>query len=360
MMMMNVLHRTVQRLVHGGKRVGLTVLFGALVQLSPAVGMAQGNAYFEQSYLPGMHNYEFNDAFPAASRLFNAFDYGHAILYQALWQSPATAAQDLDGREYNFLTKSLLPHPPRVALDEAAVGPDWALLAPEVLSMFHWAHLLHRQLYDVLAHDVNNSAERNAEVATLVRYYKSRPMLAFSSSPKSMALMEGQPFSRAFRKQNPRFNGLIWSYHWYQMALYDALLKATNHEEQHANVDAVVGRFMQMAQGDVSGLPSLMPMSPAIAPLFSAQFTEASIIFDNLHSLHDVVSDILANPIVPRSQKRRAILQAAKEYRDVTTGVTTVDEWVAMAHGMGVDAMGGPVPPPNPQALQTMKRKPKS
>jgi hypothetical protein len=34
-----------------------------------------------------------------------------------------------------------------------------------------------------------------------------------------------------------------------------------------------------------------------------------------LLSLHDVVSDILASPVVPRAQKRAAILRAAAAYR---------------------------------------------
>ena len=71
---------------------------------------------------------------------------------------------------------------------------------------------------------------------------------------------------------------------------------------------------------------------------------EAAIIFDNLHSLHDVVSDILADPAVPRGDKRRFILQAAASYRDDTTSVVTIEDWKAMAHAMDLTRMGGPAP----------------
>ncbi|WP_310572331.1 hypothetical protein [Gemmatimonas sp.] len=314
------------------------------VAATPA--QAQARKYFEQMYLPGSHSFAFNTMYPRASYLFNAFDYGHAILYERLWRSPSTAARDLDGREYDLLTQKLLEKPPRVPLDEAAVGPSWALLAPETLAMFSWAHMLHRQLYDVLVHDAGKPAERDAHVAELVRYYKTRPLLAFSSHPKDMNLMEGQSYSLAFRKQNPKFNGLVWSYHWIQMTLYEAMLASEAKADMDVNVNAVVDRFYEMTRGGIDKLPTVMPMSPAIAPDFSTRYPEAAIIFDNLHSLHDVVSDILANPNVPRDKKRATILDASKQYRDSTTSVTTVDEWVSMGHAMGLTQQGGPAPVP--------------
>lgn len=327
----------------------------ALVAVALSAGMAslvadpvhaQSGRYFEQTYLPGSHSFAFNSLYPRASYLFNAFDYGHAILYERLWRSPSTAVRDLDGREYDLLTKTLLEKPPRVPLDEAAVGPSWALLAPETLAMFSWAHMLHRQLYDVLVHDAGKPAERDAHVAELVRYYKTRPALAFSSHPKDMNLMEGQSYSLAFRKQNPKFNGLVWSYHWVQMTLYDAMLASDAKADMDVNVNAVVDRFYEMTRGGLDKLPTVMPMSPAIAPDFSTRYPEAAIIFDNLHSLHDVVSDILANPNVPRDKKRATILEASAKYRDATSNITTVDEWVSMGQAMGLTQQGGPAPLP--------------
>jgi hypothetical protein len=159
-----------------------------------------------------------------------------------------------------------------------------------------------------------------------------------------MELMEGQSYSLAFRRKFPKYNGLIWSYHWLQMTLYDALLAGETPAERRANVALVTNRFWDMLRGGQSSLPAMMPMSPAIATRFSARYPEAAIIFDNLHSLHDVVSDILTNPAVPRDQKRRAILAAAALYRDDTSHVTTTEAWRSMAAEMGVRNMGG-LPP---------------
>lgn len=304
-------------------------------------GACRAAPFYEQSYLGARHNWEFRRAHPLADRTLNAFDYGHAILYETLITRPGTAARVLDENQFHFISTRLLDEPPLVPLDEAAVGPHYVQLVPELRAMFEWAHLLHRQIYDIWADARIPPVEKDARVRDVMRYYKSRPDLAFSSVPKSMDLMEGQPYSKRFRELAPRFNGLIWSYHWMQMALYDALLAAADARERAANVTAVLQRFRAMLPDAPAHLPSVMPMSAAVAPRFADRYPEASIIFDNLHALHDVASDILASPVVPKAEKRAAILRAAAAYRDDTTAVTSVAEWRAMAAMMGVERMGG-------------------
>jgi hypothetical protein len=56
------------------------------------------------------------------------------------------------------------------------------------------------------------------------------------------------------------------------------------------------------------------------------------------------VSDILADERVPRGDKRRVILEAARRYRDDTSSIVSVDDWRAMAHAMDLTKMGGPAP----------------
>lgn len=324
-------------------RAFVTVACVAAIGL-PATAPGQTRQYYEQVYFPASHNWAFARAYPEIDRLFNAFDYGHAILYETLWRKPASPRDQLDVREYEFITTKLLKDPPRVPLDESAIGPGWTLVVPEVLVMFEWAHMLHRQIYDVVADTRISDRDKEARVAEVVAYYKSRPALALSSHPKDMALMEGQSYSLAFRKRFPRYNGLIWSYHWLQMTVYEALLADPSPDKRDANVRAVTDRFWEMIGDKPQSLPTMMPMSPAIAPRFTARFTEAAIIFDNLHSLHDVVSDVFANPAVPRSEKRRVILEAASRYRDATSNVTTIDEWKQMSADMGLEEMGGAPP----------------
>jgi len=195
----------------------------------------------------------------------------------------------------------------------------------------------------VLASENMTQAQKDAKIAELVAYYKTRPDLAFSSVPKNMDLMEGQPYSLAFRRRYPKFNGLIWGYHWLQVGLYEPLMVGTSREERQAGVTAAVARFRQMLENAPEHMPRIMPMTAAIAPTFAARYPEASIIFDNLHAMHDVVSDILTNnDKVPHDRKRAAILEAASRYRDATSFPMSIAEWKSMGDMMGIQNMGGP------------------
>ena len=297
---------------------------------------------YEQTYLPASHNWEFRARFGRADRLFNAFDYGHAILYETLLsRPPSDAARRLEGPELTFIIDQVLRNPPDVPLSEHAIGPRYTTLVPELAAMFEWTHMLHRQIYDVWADEWLDDARKDAAVAALLRYYHSRRDLALSARPKSMDLMEGQPYSLAFRDASPKFNGLIWSYHWLQMALYDALMLSRDGVHARAQVDTTLGRFWAMLGAPPGSTPTVMPMAAAIAPTFSTRYPEAAIIFDNLHALHDVVADILASSKIARGQKRAAILAAAARYRDDSTAITSRAEWLDMSHAMGVDRMGG-------------------
>ena len=275
------------------------LLIGATVAATagtPAVAGAQWSTAYEQYYLPGKFNWTFRTQYPAADRLFAAFDYGHAILYERLYNDPHAPVSHLEEDEFDFITRKLLVSPPRLPLEEAAIEVNYARMAPEAKMMFDWAHLLHRQIYDVLASESMSQADKDATIAELVTYYKTRPDLAFSSVPKNMELMEGQSYSLAFRHRYPKFNGLIWGYHWLQVGLYEPMMIGTTQAERQAGVAAAVTRFRQMLENAPEHMPRVMPMTAAIAPAFATRYQEAAIIFDNLHAMHDVVSDILACP----------------------------------------------------------------
>jgi hypothetical protein len=313
--------------------------------ITPAPAVAQWSTVYEQTYLPASHNWAFRRNYNAAERLFYAFDYGHAILYETLWTRPNAPASLLEEEIYNRLTRRILVRPPHVPLEEAAVEVEYAKLAPEAKVMFDWAHILHRQVYDVWADERIPVAQKDAHIAEILRYYKSRPDLAFSSQPKSMDIMDGQYFSLAFRDRYPKFNGLIWAYHWLQIGLYEPLIVGTTADERQAGVTATVARFWQMLEDAPNRMPRLMPMSAGVAPVFSARYPEIAVIFDNLHMMHDVISDILASPEVPRNRKRHEIMQAVDMFRDDTSYLITMDEWWMMGDMMGVENMGGAATP---------------
>jgi hypothetical protein len=146
-------------------RARLTFLLSAAaLALAPAPARAQWSTVYEQFYMPADHNFVFRSDYPGADRLFNAFDYGHAILYETLWTHPGSAVQRLEDGEYTFLTTRLLNRPPRLPVVEEAIEPLYSRLAPEAKAMFEWAHILHRQVYDVLADERLDDAAKDREL----------------------------------------------------------------------------------------------------------------------------------------------------------------------------------------------------
>jgi hypothetical protein len=240
-------------------------------------------------------------------------------------------------------------HPPRFAIAEEAVMPEYAKLAWRAKQMFDWAHVLHRQIYDVYADERLSMVAKDTLIERLTDYYLSRTEVAFTPVPKSMALMDRQPFSQVFRRGYPAFNGLIWAYHWLQVGLYEPLIAGKTPSEKKQRVQATVARFWQMVQTE--GYPTVMPMTSGIAPTFSGAHPRAAVIFDNLHMMHDIISDVLASPTIPKGEKRATIYRQLAEFRNPATNVISLDEWRMMADHMGgVDAMGGPAlgPPGRP------------
>lgn len=296
----------------------------------------------EWHYLPGGFNWQFLRLYPEAARLFNAFDYGHAVLYERLWTRPGSAVTDLEVTEFDFLTRNLLVRPPRFAVAEDVVEPAYARVALEAKRMFEWAHLLHRQIYDAYADESLTRPEQHALVERLTDDYLRRRDLAFTDQPKAMELMDEQSFSQYFRRAYPKMNGLIWAYHWLQVGLYEPLMQEPTATAKKAGVADALARFWAMADSAPSRFPAVMPMTSAVAPTFSAAHPRAAIIFDNLHMMHDIISDILANPAVARADKPAVIRAQLAEFRDGTRNLMGMEHWLMMADMMGgVELMGG-------------------
>lgn len=302
-------------------------LAAAAMPLAGPEPLAAQDARDEQFYYPGSFNWRFLELYPEAARLFNAFDYGHAVLYETLLTESDNATEAL-AREYRFLTRDLLVRPPRFAVAEEAVMPAYAKLAWRAKQMFDWAHVLHRQIYDVYADDRLTIAEKDSLIERLTDHYLTRTEYAFTIVPKSMALMDEQAFSQVFRREHPAFNGLIWAYHWLQVGLYEPMLAAESRAERKAGVQAAVARFWRMIEHEQ--YPAMMPMTSGVAPEFSRRHPRAAVIFDNLHMMHDIISDILASDLVPAEQKRAMIYRQLDEFRDPTTNVISMEEWWSM------------------------------
>jgi hypothetical protein len=295
----------------------------------------------EQFYYPGGFNWQFLATYPEAARLFNAFDYGHAVLYERLYTRQNRIGPELE-EEYRYLTNDLLVRPPRFAVAEEVIMPAYAKLAWRAKMMFDWAHILHRQIYDAYADQRLTPLQRDSLIERLTDYYLSNRRYAFTDKPKSMALMDEQYFSQTFRKAHPKFNGLIWAYHWLQIGLYEPFIEGQTRTERKAGVQATVARFWSMLDDPPSRMPKVMPMTSAVAPKFSTAHPRAAVIFDNLHMMHDIISDILTADTIPHRLKGEVINRQLDKLQDPSRDVISMDEWRKMADHMGgVDAMGG-------------------
>ena len=297
----------------------------------------------EQFYYPGSFNWAMLRNYPEAARLFNAFDYGHAILYEKLYTEAEAPVTGLEEKQFDYITRDLLIRPPRFAVAEEVIEPSYAKLAWKAKLMFDWAHVLHRQIYDIYADDRLSDTAKDSLVEVVTDYYLSKRELAFATAPKSMQLMDGQSFSQEFRHRYPKMNGLIWAYHWLQVGLYEPLIAGETPAEKKAGVKAVLARFWSMVEDPPNRFPKVMPMTAAVAPEFSRRHARAAVAFDNLHMMHDIISDILASTRVPRAQKREEIYRQLAEFGRSDRNIMALDEWRDMGEMMGgVGLMGGP------------------
>lgn len=317
-----------------------------LIVLIALPSWSYGQRRDDVRHMSGGFNWKFLRTYPQAARLFNAFDYGHAVLYERLWTEPDAPPARLEEKEFGFLTGDLLRRPPKFAVPDDAVMPSYSRLVPRAHQMFDWAHELHRQIYDVYSDARIPMARKDSLIERITDYYLSNRTLAFTVQPKQMSLMDDAYYSQVFRRAYPKFNGLIWAYHWLQVGLYEPMI-AADSAAMAASVAVTVARFWAMV--DQARFPGMMPMTPAIAPRFTARHPRAAAIFDNLHMMHDIISDILVSDRVPRGEKARVIAAALDEFRDGSRNTMTREEWQEMADAMGgAGAMGGAAwtPPP--------------
>lgn len=262
--------------------------------------------------------YKFGEVYPEAQRLLFAFDYGHALVYEMLLAKKGQPIDNPEELEKEILAKimPILKDPPHVKMDEDDIAPNYVYTFPLTVNLFDWSHLLHQFVLDVLATSTDRGPRMVARVNELFAKYQSNKPVAITDACKTMLFMDGHYFSKAFRRQFPSFNLLIWSYHWFQIRLYEDLLKPTK-AERDAAVATTVAKFREL----ISDLPDsadfdMMPETAAEAPTFAKLFPRIPPAFDNNHMLHDIVSDILTSNLVDKSQIRIEAIRTARMAQD--------------------------------------------
>ena len=250
--------------------------------------------------LPASYNFAFYDTYTLAARSFYAAHYTHFGAYEVMLTKGEDAHEYMDA----FLRKvrDYVADPPKFEPPAEIIAPNWSKMAYETGGAMDWTHMLHSQLYDILTDDrvLDKEAAGNRAMA----YYLSNPRSAFSTRGYGHRWMEGGgTWAGVCRSKYPQINGILWAYHWHHAAVYEALMEP-DPEQRRQSLDRVIEVFTDSVLQDP---PTVMPLTAEIAPRFTRLFPAAAHIFDNLHMMHDVVNDIMADQSFSRSEKEQEI-----------------------------------------------------
>ena len=274
------------------------------LRLGEIAGVAQIERRSEIYPLAGPYRFALRKQFPTVYRYLNVVDIGHAELAEALLTSGGDEARSIHRIEqeaWNKVREMFLDprKAPRLEPAEETVAPESVKVAWRLSQAFNWTHVLHRQIYDILASDFP-ADRKDKYIREAYAWYGREPRRAFPNRLKTHDLMEHQWFSQYWREKYPRFNGAIWAYHWYQLRLNEVMLNA-DKAAQRAAVDEATAEFRAMFENPEL-LPRHMPMAHEISPRFLARYPDIAFCFDNLHSFHDIYNDILAHPQIADKQ----------------------------------------------------------
>lgn len=323
-------------------------VFAALAALAPALPAgAQWVATSRQAF--GTGSTRAGSVRPVAAATLNAAAINRARLFEALWKNPS-AGGNADTVVFAEAAR-LVRGGARLSPDPADVAPEFSKLVPELVGTLDWGQQFRLALLNSLASGASTAA-RDGEVAELVSRYRARADLAVSAIPKGFDMLDGQVHSMEFRRRFPKWNGLGWSTAWAEDAIFENLL--VDSIRRRTDIDrAIIQRLSRM----VDSAPALLPITPAIAPMFSHRYPEAAAILDNLHMLENGIADVLVAREVPRSAKRLALLRLRDDFRNDTVNAITVAQWMDSAEMFGANNMGGPAAGfPAELATPTMER----
>lgn len=320
------------------RSLAATILCGLAASAAPAA--AQWSAVYSTAALPGGFNWAFRDRFPDAAGLINSSRVAQSVAHRVLLRSSNPSPAELDSAQLGAVLR-VLADPPRLVSDDVPTT-EITRLAPEIAAMFDWVQTLRRQTYDVWADPSLSPDARDARLTELLGHYRSRPDLAFSGIPRSPDLTDAQLYSLAFRRRFPAFNGVLWTTQWLESGLLEALLTAPDEASRREAAASVMGRVERMFQAPAVAAPYLMPLTPAIAPTFTARYPSLAATFDNARMMEGIVLDILASREIPRSARRTEMLAAAAWLRSDSASAISYEAWFNAGETIGVANMGGP------------------
>ena len=122
------------------------------------------------------------------------------------------------------------------------------------------------------------------------------------------------PYSKTFRRKFTLFNATIWAYHYLKVVVYDTIGAAENLSAKQKSVEPILKTYHVYLENPPVEW-TFMPMTGELSPKFTEEYPEIANIFDNLHMMHDTISDILSSDLFPTSEdKRNEIYRVAQNY----------------------------------------------
>ena len=252
-------------------------------------------------YLPGGYNFAFYNKHPKVYRTVGADHYIHAIALEILYRYGSE--NDLLEKEIYDQAIRVWSNPPKFGLTTEIISPEFSKLAWKAANIFDWADMLHEQLYDILADDRIKDKKKAYDEA--ITYYLSEKDLALSPEPISMDVMDSQYYSGDFRIRYPKFNALFWAFHWLEPTFFEGLFLF----EEPVKREKILQMWIKENSDWFKNPTQRMPLMRDSANQWSKFAPIAANIFDNVHTLHGMIADIMASSKVKdkRDEIDRAI-----------------------------------------------------
>lgn len=271
-----------------------------LLSLAALASCSQFEPRNKRFYYRALWNFSLREDLAELDSEFNGVDFGHSNLYENLLLTGGKDVPAIEERARRETLAFIATHP-RLNPNEEAIAPTYMKLAWRAQNTFDEAHALHRATYDIMASD---EADKDGEVRKALTYYQESDY-AITAKPLDHHRLDQFSYSKTFRNRFPLFNATIWAYHYLQVAVYDPLQSARDLEAKKQAVRPILATY----RGYLDRPPvqwTFMPLTAELSPTFAGRYPEIANIFDNLHMLHDNISDILASEQLPTWEAKRA------------------------------------------------------
>ena len=287
-------------------------LLALIVTILIVCGMgacAQVEQRDKRFYYRALWNFALRENLQELDIEFNGVDFGHSNLYENLLLTGAKdvpAIEDLARKE----TLRFIDSRPVLNPNEEAIAPTYMKLAWKAQNTFDEAHALHRATYDIYVSDL---ADKEGTIRKVLAFYQDSEY-AITAKRLDHQRLDTFPYSKSFRRKFPLFNATIWAYHYLQVVVYDTLAAAPNLQSKQKAVVPILRTY----HGYLDKPPvewTFMPMTEELSPKFATEYPEIANIFNNLHMMHDNISDILTTDLLPTwEEKRNEIYRVTQAY----------------------------------------------